>query len=254
MMITSKENSKIKEIKKLQQRKHQKKEQVYLIEGFHLVEEAHLHKKEIIELILTEDFLKKAPEWVNAYPLITVTPEVLQSISELPTPQGIIAKVKMEEARMPEKLSGNYLLLDAVQDPGNVGTMIRTADAFGLSGVVLGKGSADWHQGKVLRALQGSQYHLPIYEGDLQEWLTKGKEADYDIFGTELNEKAISLDKLATPSKFMIILGNEGQGVSEKFLQQTTQNIYITMQGKAESLNVGVACGIALYQLTLRNH
>ncbi len=252
-MISSKDNSKIKELKKLHQRKYRKKTQSYLIEGFHLVEEAHLYQSPIEELYVTEKFLNDGPIWLQEYTVEVVTPEVLQFISELPTPQGIVAKVKIETQSLPKNLEGNYLLLDAVQDPGNLGTMIRSADAFGMSGVILGEGTADWHQGKVLRALQGSQYHLDIYEGNLDTWIQKGKDANYQIFGTELNEEAISLDQVKLQGPFMVILGNEGQGVNPKWLQQTTQNIYITMPGKAESLNVGVACGIVLYQLTLPN-
>lgn len=249
-MITAKDNTKIKEIKKLQQRKYRKKLQRYLIEGFHLVEEAHFAKAPLQEIFVTEKFLATAPSWLGDYSVIKVSEEVLQHLSELPTTPGILAVCEIVKPPLPENLTGGYLLIDGVQDPGNLGTMIRTADAFHLAGVVLGTGTVDLYQGKVLRALQGSQYHLSIFEGDLTDWLEKAKAQTIPSYGTELNAKALPLKKVAPQKDFLVILGNEGQGVSSQLLAATTQNIYIEMSGAAESLNVGVACGILLYHLT----
>ena len=246
-MITAKDNSKVKELKKLQQRKYRKRLQAYVIEGFHLVEEAFKSAADIREVYVTPEFLTTAPTWVNALTVEVVSPEVLKTISELPAPQGIIAKVALPQMQAPEKLTGGYLLLDRIQDPGNLGTMIRTADAFGIKGVVLGTGTSDLYQTKVLRALQGSQYHVPVYEGELTAWLEKARAQKVAIFGTELNEQAISLEDVVAPADFLLILGNEGQGVQKELLAQTTQSIYIPMAGQAESLNVGVACGVVLY-------
>lgn len=246
-MITAKDNTKIKDLKKLQQRKYRKRLHQYLIEGFHLVEEAFKSSAEILEVYVTPEFLATAPTWLGALTVYEISPDVLNAISELPAPQGIIAKVKLVAPVSPEKLSGGYLLLDTIQDPGNLGTMIRTADAFGISGVVLGAGTSDLYQTKVLRALQGSQYHLPVYEGDLHEWIEKAHAQNVPVYGTELNDQAIGLNELAAPKDFLVILGNEGQGVAKDLLAETTQNIYIPMSGRAESLNVGVACGIVLY-------
>lgn len=248
-MITAKDNSRIKEIKKLQQRKYRKKQQRYLIEGYHLVEEAYQAGIALDEIFVTPTFLASAPAWLKKIPYTEVSLEVLKSFSELPTPQGIVAVAPMMQPTPPETLKGGYLLLDSVQDPGNVGTMIRTADAFGLAGVVVGEGSADLYQGKVLRALQGSQYHLPIYEGSLFPWLAKAHAQHLPIYGTELNPKAISLKEVVPTADYLVVLGNEGQGVSGAVLKEATQHVYIPMQGQAESLNVGVACGIALYHL-----
>lgn len=249
-MITAKDNPRIKELKKLQQRKYRKKLQRYLIEGFHLVEEAHLAKAPLQEIFVTEKFLATAPLWLKDYPLVEVSEEILQHISELPTAPGILAVCKIVKPPVPETLSGGYLLIDRIQDPGNLGTMIRTADAFHLTGVVLGSGTVDVYQGKVLRALQGSQYHLPIFEGDLKIWLAKAAVQKIPSYGTELNEQARPLKEIKAPKDFLVILGNEGQGVAKELLEETTENIYIEMPGAAESLNVGVACGILLYHLT----
>ncbi len=249
-MITAKDNKKIKEAKKLHQRKFRKASETYLIEGFHLVEEAHFAKASLKEIFVTEKFLQEGPTWLDQYNLNLVTPEIIDYLSELPKNPGIIAVATFFPETKPQDFKGSYLLLDRIQDPGNLGTMIRTADAFGLSGVVLGEGTTDLYQGKVLRALQGSQYHLPIYFADLKTWIEKAQREKIPVYGTELNEKAISLTKVSKRKDFCVILGNEGQGVSRELLELSDENIFIPMKGQAESFNVGVACGILLYELT----
>ncbi|WP_071130984.1 TrmH family RNA methyltransferase [Enterococcus timonensis] len=248
-MITAKDNPKIKQLKKLHLRKNRTKFQQYIIEGFHLVEEAHFAQAKIEEIYVTEDFLQIAPAWLSDYSVQIVAENILQLASQLPTTPGIIALVKKNPPATIATLSGGFLLLDRIQDPGNLGTMIRSADAFGLSGVVLGSGTVDLYDQKVLRALQGSLYHLPIFEGDLNTWIQKAQGQNIPVYGTELNEQAIPLRKVVPTENFLVILGNEGQGVDEALLKQTNENIYIEMNGQAESLNVGVACGIVLYHL-----
>ena len=183
-------------------------------------------------------------------PSYLVTDEVMRAVSDLPTPQGIIAVMHLEEKKLSID-SGGWLMLDHVQDPGNVGTMIRTADAFGLSGVLLGKGTADIYSTKVLRSMQGSNYHLPVITVDLNQIIPDLKKKGFMVYGTELNEQAVALTKIKPTENYAIIMGNEGQGVSSELLALADQNIYIPMKGNAESLNVGVATGILLYQLSL---
>jgi TrmH family RNA methyltransferase len=141
-----------------------------------------------------------------------------------------------------------YLLLDAVQDPGNLGTMIRTADAAGIDAVIIGRGSVDIYNSKVLRAAQGSHFHLPIISGDLHEWIDKLQENDISVFGTALEGASVYTDITPTDS-FALIVGNEGNGVGKDILSSTTANLYIPIYGKSESLNVAVATGILLYYL-----
>ena len=175
----------------------------------------------------------------------------MQSLSELPTPQGIIAVVKKHSLTV--DLDGAWLLLDNVQDPGNVGTMIRTADAAGFTGVVLGKGTADIYSTKVLRSMQGSNFHLPIISMDLTEAVTIFKEKEIPVYGTELNKDAIDYRQAAPGKKVALILGNEGQGVRSELLEMTDQNLYIPIYGQAESLNVGIAAGILMYHFVSDN-
>ncbi|BDP77879.1 hypothetical protein EfmAA242_21070 [Enterococcus faecium] len=139
----------------------------------------------------------------------------------------------------------------SVQDPGNVGTMIRTADAFGMAGVLLGKGTADIYSTKVLRSMQGSNYHLPVLQKDLAEVIP-------DMYLDKTFQRFNKLRKDPRFTEFFSsdiqingVMGNEGQGVSQEILSSADQNVYIPMKGNAESLNVGVAAGIVLYHFSL---
>ncbi|MCF1686176.1 RNA methyltransferase [Tetragenococcus halophilus] len=246
--IQAAKNNKIKELKKLHQRKYRNQSEVYLLEGYHLVEEAAKAGVEIKEVYLDERGLQLWQDWVEQYELdyYLLSNEAMKALSELPTPQGMIALVKKEE-NAPADFSGKWLLLDNVQDPGNVGTMVRTADAAGFDGIFLGKGTADRYSGKVLRSMQGSQFHLPIFSGELNEIIPVFKKHASKVYGTALDPSALPYTQVKQESSFALILGNEGQGVAEEILQMTDQNLYIPIYGKAESLNVGVAAGILMY-------
>ncbi|MDN6731799.1 MAG: RNA methyltransferase, partial [Atopostipes suicloacalis] len=171
--IRSLNNPQVKSWRKLQKKKERKKTNSYLIEGFHLIEEAFQYKREQInKLIMREDLLDEATvkeliHRIDADNLFVVAKEIAQSISMTETNQGIFAEIKIKEKENLTEITGPFLLLDAVQDPGNVGTMIRTADAAGFQAVILGKGTVDLYNDKTLRAAQGSHFHLDIYERDL---------------------------------------------------------------------------------------
>ena len=251
--ILSTKNTMIKELKKLHKKKHREDNQEYMIEGFHLIEEAVKANAQIKWILFNQRGESEWSAWLNDQSqeqLIRVSDEVLESISELPTPQGMIAIIMMPTEENIQ-LEGGWLLLDNVQDPGNVGTMIRTADAAGLSGVILGEGSSDIYNTKVLRAMQGSNYHLPVIRKPLVEMINKFKAAKIPVYGTELNPEAIAYQKLTGLDQYALIMGNEGQGVSSEILELTDQNIYIPIRGAAESLNVAIAAGILMYHLEL---
>ncbi|OTN90270.1 hypothetical protein A5819_002769 [Enterococcus sp. 7E2_DIV0204] len=251
--ILSTKNTMIKELKKLHKKKHREDNQEYMIEGFHLIEEAVKANAQIKWILFNQRGESEWSAWLNDQSqeqLIRVSDEVLESISELPTPQGMIAIIMMPTEE-DIQLEGGWLLLDNVQDPGNVGTMIRTADAAGLSGVILGEGSSDIYNTKVLRAMQGSNYHLPVIRKPLVEMINKFKAAKIPVYGTELNPEAIAYQKLTGLDQYALIMGNEGQGVSSEILELTDQTIYIPIRGAAESLNVAIAAGILMYHLEL---
>ncbi|WP_430603910.1 TrmH family RNA methyltransferase [Enterococcus sp. DIV0724b] len=250
--ILSTKNTTIKEFKKLHKKKYREENQQYMIEGFHLIEEAARAGAKIEWILFNQRGKTEWSDWLETQPenlFIYVSEEVLESLSELPTPQGMIAIVKMPDDKKKIDLSGGWLLLDNVQDPGNVGTMIRTADAAGLSGVILGEGSSDIYSTKVLRAMQGSNYHLPVIRKPLAEVIDRFKEAKVPVYGTELNPEAVAYQQITKSEQYALIMGNEGQGVAAKFLEKTDKNIYIPIKGAAESLNVAIAAGILMYHL-----
>lgn len=246
-IIESLQNPKVKLWKKLHTKKGREKEGLFLIEGIHLIEEALKAKLPIINFII--DVEKDMPkEWLasNIQP-IYVTTRVMKEICETETPQGFVAVSSLPDNKNLALDKGMFLLIDHVQDPGNVGAMIRTADAAGITGVILGEGTVDPLNGKVLRATQGSLFHIPVLQMDLEEAVELCKENGIPVFGTSL--QGSTYNAIQSQSNFALIMGNEGSGVSKSLLEKCDQNLYIPIYGKAESLNVSIATGILLYHL-----
>lgn len=243
-VITSVKNEKIKSLKKLHQRKYRKQMNAFLVEGEHLIEEALASDWEVKELIVSEE--ASVLESAHHLPVIGVTKQVFKELSFTASPQGMMAVVEIKKE---EAVNGEVVvLLDAVQDPGNAGTIIRTADAAGADGIILGSGCVDLYNDKVIRATQGSIFHLPIIHADLEEKLLRLKEADYRVWATAL-EKAENYKDLPIPQKTALIFGNEGAGVKESLLEKADERVTIPILGKAESLNVSIAAGVLLYYL-----
>lgn len=244
-LIQSSKNEKVKQWKKLHTKKEREKTGLFLVEGEHLVKEA-IQAKQIKELMITERYREKFQDDASDYTIYIISKEVEKAIAETETPQGIFAICEQQTIT---NVSGNrFLLIDAVQDPGNVGTMIRTADACGFDAVILGNGSVDPYNGKVVRSAQGSHFHIPIIRGDLYEWVDELQANGIHVFGTAL-EGAESIYDIEKVERFALIVGNEGQGVQKELLEKTTKNIYIPIFGQSESLNVSVAAGILMYFL-----
>jgi TrmH family RNA methyltransferase len=245
--IDSVKNEHVKRWKKLKTRKGRETTGRFLIEGYHLVEEAS--KTKMVEYVLmTEGANLTSSLSLQNEDVIFVSEQVMKELSETETPQGIAAICILPSEPEVERLEGQYLLIDRVQDPGNLGTMIRTADAAGLTGVILGEGSVDVFNSKVIRASQGSIFHLPVIKGNLEDWIKRLKHAMIPVFGTALKE-ASSYSAIEPQAQFALIMGNEGEGMDQALLGMTDQNVYIPIHGKAESLNVAVATGILLYYL-----
>jgi RNA methyltransferase, TrmH family len=244
--IESIQNPKVKQWKKLLTKKERDKSGTFLVEGFHLVEEALKHGESVIEIIVS-DKVGLPPRWdAGETPVTIVTEEISNSLSDTEAPQGIYAVCRQVQIEVTE--GKTYLLIDAVQDPGNLGTMIRTADAAGIDAVVVGKGSVDVFNSKVLRSAQGSHFHLPILRGALNDWIDKLQAKNISVYGTAL-EGASAYTDISTDESFALLVGNEGSGVNKELLEKTTANLYIPIYGKSESLNVAVATGILLYFL-----
>ena len=237
-MIESINNEKIKQYSKLKDRKYRELECLYLVSTEHLVLEAL--KKGIIK----EIFLLEGKE--NIYGNVTyVTIPVMKKISNLDTPPEVVAVVYKKTK---QEIKGNILLLDRIQDPGNLGTIIRSAVAFNINTVILGDGCVDLYNEKVLRAAEGMHFNINIIQTDLNKLIPKLKEQNYQIIGTKLTN-GTELSKFKPNKKYALVMGNEGSGVNNSILNLCDDYIYIKMNESCESLNVGVATSIILYEL-----
>ncbi len=244
--IESINNPQVKLWKKLvQQKKARDKEGLYLVEGIHLVEEAIEAKK--AKVIIVTEGVEYPHEWAEENEVIEVTLAIGQQLADTDTSQLVFALCEKETRPFYDATGKQYLLLDAVQDPGNVGTLIRTADAAGMDGVIIGKGSADPFSPKVLRAAQGSTFHLPIHQLELDEAFQTLDCLQVPTYATGWTEKAMSYKDVAPEEAFALIVGNEGQGVSPYYMERADYVVYIPMKGKAESLNVGIAAGVIMF-------
>lgn len=239
MLYTSIENKKIKNIKKLYTKKYRDEFNEIIIEGEHLVQEAY--KKGILKELILEEGIDFKLDIETNY----VTNSVLKYISELDNPAKIIGICK----KLEEKEIGNKIvILDGIQDPGNLGTIIRSSVAFNIDTIVLSKDCVDLYNTKVLRATQGMIFNINIIEKDIEIFIDELKIKDYKIYGTKVNGGK-SLKSIEKSNKFAIIMGNEGNGVKPNILNKCSDYIYIEMNKNCESLNVGVATSIILYEL-----
>ncbi|SDZ53799.1 RNA methyltransferase, TrmH family [Evansella caseinilytica] len=245
--IESVQNPRVKAWKKLHTKKGREQTGCFLIEGIHLIEEAMKAKLPIEELVI-EDTKELPREWTASnLRIVYATGKVMREICETETPQGFVAVCRLPETQNIPLERGRFLLVDGVQDPGNIGAIIRTADAAGISGVVLGEGTADPFNGKVIRATQGSLFHIPVLKMDLEEAIQFCKDNHVPVFGTSLHGSTYTA--IAPQESFALLVGNEGSGVQPAFLEKCDQNLYIPIYGQAESLNVSIATGILLYHL-----
>ena len=241
-IITSKANSVVKNAKKLHQKKYRKS--AYLIEGWHLFEEAVQAGVTIEKVFALESYRDQ----LVAFPqTIWVSEEILLDLADTQTPQGIVAVIQKEEVGLPELHQGKFLFLEDVQDPGNVGTMIRTADAAGFTGVIVSEKSADIYSLKTLRSMQGSHFHLPIYRMPLASFVEEAKKSNLPILATTLSRESKDYRELSSLENFVLVMGNEGQGISSVMAESADQLVHIGMKGQAESLNVAVAAGILMF-------
>lgn len=244
-IITSKANSVVKNAKKLHQKKYRKTS--YLIEGWHLFEEAVQAGAKIEKIFALSEYGEKLMDYSQT---VFVTEEILLDLADSQTPQGIVAIVQKEEEKLPDLSRGKYLFLEDVQDPGNVGTMIRTADAAGFSGVIVSSKSADIYSLKTLRSMQGSHFHLPIYRMSVEGFVEQAKKSGLPILATTLSQNSKDCRELDWLEDFALVMGNEGQGISPFMTDQADQLVHISMKGQAESLNVAIAAGILMFYLS----
>lgn len=245
--IHSSQNQKVKQWKKLLTKKERDKTQTFLVEGYHLVEEA-LKSDSIAEMIIGEQV--EIPWDYGDVPVNVVSNEIIELLTDTENSQGIFAVCEQKTFEQVLHEGKKFLLLDAIQDPGNLGTMIRTADAAGMDAVFVGKGSVDTYNPKVLRSAQGSHFHLPVISEEFGQLIRNLKEQGVPVYGTAL-ENGRPYTEVSKQDSYALLVGNEGNGVNPELLAVTDENLYIPIFGQSESLNVSIAAGILMYHLRL---
>ncbi|EOU1755410.1 RNA methyltransferase [Clostridium perfringens] len=247
--IESKNNNLFKEIKKLKEKKHRIKSNKYLIEGLRFVEEAIKSKVSIDSIIFTESFKEKNPDLflkINEnIKIIQMNEALLKQLCSTENPQGIVGVINMQNKEL--KSGELVVLVDKVQDPGNMGTIIRTAHAAGAAGIVMTKGTVDIYNDKTLRSTMGSIFYIPIVEDDSLDFVKSLKKEGYKLVVSSLQGKNNFFEE-NLQGKVMIAVGNEGNGVSEEVYDIADIKVKIPMPGEAESLNVAVATSIMIYE------
>ena len=231
-MISSIENPKIKLLMKLKQGKYRKKEEMFIVEGAHLVKEAKLAGVLIEAYSIVEQ---------DGYELVSES--VMKKIS---TTDTVVKEIGLCKFINKEKLGNKILILDGVQDPGNMGTLMRSACAFGYETIFVGNGSVDIYNEKVIRSSQGAIFKLNFRFGSVVEFINE-ELFSYKVFGTNV-VRGVALDEVSNLEKMAVILGNEGNGISKEVDDLLLDNIYIPMEN-TESLNVAIAGSIIMYKL-----
>lgn len=256
--IISKDNKLIKHIKKLKEKKYRDEAKEYIIEGVKLIEEAIRENAQIAQIIVCEGCAKS--ELIEThlkyemakFDCISVPENVFKVISEVENPQGILAIIKRENNKEEIDFSQDIIVaLDDIQDPGNLGTILRTVDSVGLSQILVSKGTTDCFSPKVVRSTMGAIFRIKIIEcEDLENTLKEIQKNHYKIMVTSLEAKKTIYD--VDYNKKVIIVGNEANGVSKKIQKLAEEKVIIPMLGKTESLNVSVATGVVLYEYVRR--
>ena len=235
--------SQVKYIQSLGQKKHRDEEQVFVAEGPRLVTDLLQSINVVVtQLYASRDWLEANEEFLKDINTNAVLDRELESISQLKTPNKVVAVVKRFEQKEPMPQGTISLLLNTIQDPGNLGTIIRIADWFGVNQIVCSKDSADMYNPKVVQATMGSIARVNVYYTDLHAWLEK--HAEVRVYATMLEGKDVT--KMSTIKEGIIMIGNEAMGIDEHLLEFANEKITIPKKGKADSLNAAVATGIVL--------
>lgn len=255
--ITSSQNPLIKEIKSFRSRKNRSKKGLFIIEGSKLFFEALNEEEKIASIFMSEQFLstgeskeilaRAAARSIKTYAL---PDRLFKAISDTESPQGILAVIKARHRNINQlPAEGNLLvILETLQDPGNMGTIIRTADAAGFTGIIVSQGCVDVYNPKVLRSTMGSIFHIPLFFSDnLGETIQILKSKGTKIYAAHLKGTS-NYFQLDMHNDTAIIIGNESKGISAEIAALADELVKIPMIGKAESLNASVAAALLMYE------
>lgn len=252
--ITSKDNELIKHIKKLKDKKYRDSNNKFVVEGIKLIQEAIQEKANIKQIVICEDcekteMLSEDLKYEIAKQECVYVPEkIFKTISEVSTPQGILAIIEKNNQNTEIDYTQDIIVaLDDIQDPGNLGTILRTVDSIGLTQILVSKGTADCYNPKVVRSTMGAIFRVRIIEcEDLEKMLKEIKKHKFKIVTTSLQTQNSIYD--IDYQKKVIIIGNEANGVEKNIQDMADEKVKIPMLGKTESLNASVATGIVLYE------
>lgn len=258
MFIKSKDNQKIKLVRSLESKKHRDLQSLYVIESIKLIEEA-IREKIVFEFIFISESLENK---ADIYELIktldknkieyhTIENNLFKEISATVTSQGIIGIAKKPKYDMVSIINKHNFIIfcDKLQDPGNLGTIIRTADAFGPCAVVLSPCCVDAYKDKTVRACAGAIFRVPIVEvEDSLDFIKNLHGHDFNVISTVVDSDK-SFDDIKNPKKICLIIGNEGNGISKELKESSDECITIKMTGQTESLNASIAAAISIYEI-----
>ena len=253
-IITSKDNEIIKHIRKLKEKKYRYEYNEYVIEGVKIVEEAIKENAKIKQVIVCNDTTKtyEIPTHIMLeiakFDCIYVSDKIFNYITQVTNPQGIMAIIEKQDENMQIDYNQDIIvMLDDVQDPGNLGTILRTVDSIGLNQIIVSKGTADSFNSKVVRSTMGAIFRLKIIEEeDLIKTIKELRKHHFKLLVTSLQTENSIYD--IDFSKKIIVIGNEANGVSKEIQDLADEKAKIPMLGRTESLNASVAAGIVMYE------
>ena len=256
MVITSRKNDAVKRFRELLREKSVRDAQgVFAVEGDHLCGELAKGGFRILTALMTENAAVKYPKTSaalgSAGEVVVISQEIAEYISDTKAPQGLFAIAEKPHSGGIPDGAVRLVLLDGVQDPGNVGTILRTAEALGFDGAALSPECADIWSPKTLRASMGSVFRLPCITGELPGIISGLKEMGFRVYGSMLDSSAAKLGELEFPERAAVVIGSEGAGISSATARACDQAVYIPISG-AESLNAGAAAAILLWELSKR--
>lgn len=243
MIISSRDNETVKEIRKLKEKKYRKNK--FIVEGIKMVEEA-INEKQNIEIIVIKEGTDINLDFSD-YKVIYITEKVFNDLTDVVSPQGILAVINKKEKVEIDKNSDYIVALDGIQDPGNMGTILRTLDSAGINQVIVSKDTVDCFSPKVIRSTMGAIYRINVIEvNNLTETLEGLKNSGFEVVVTSLKTDNSIYD--VNYLKKIVVIGNEANGVSKEIMDISDKKIKIPMLGKTESLNASVATGILVYE------